>query len=183
MNRPEVTPADRTAFQLGVVPVSVVVQLVEPLTSDTDEVDVGATAWMSGAAVLDSSAPASWMVSVDAEPNPPRAPELSVVLPGRDHEQVRAELVDLVLHLGLRALAETDGEDDRGDADEDAEHRERGAQPVRAHGFGRGAEGVEPVHVVIPARCGPGRRRRAARCGRHGSGSCAAPAARCRARG
>src|SRR5664279_4623710 len=69
MNRPEVTPRERTTFQLGVVPVSVVVQLVDPLTSDTDDVEIGATAWMSGAAALDWSARASWTVNVDAEPN------------------------------------------------------------------------------------------------------------------
>ena len=35
-------------------------------------------------------------VSVDAEPKPPRTPTASVVLPGRDDEQVGAERVDLV---------------------------------------------------------------------------------------
>ena len=54
------------------------------------------------------------------------------VLPGRDDEQVGAERVDLGLDLRLRALAQPDGEDHRGDADEDAEHGERRAQPVRA---------------------------------------------------
>ncbi len=81
-NRPDVTPRERTVFQLGVVPVSVVVQFVLPLTSDTDEVEVAATASMSGAAAFDERAAASCTVSVDAEPNPPRAPDVSVVLPG-----------------------------------------------------------------------------------------------------
>ena len=51
--------------------------------------------------------------------------------------------------LAFAPCAEADGEDDRGDADEDAEHRQRRAQPVRADRFGRGAERVAPGHGRI----------------------------------
>ncbi len=82
MNRPEVTPRERTSFQLGVVPVKVVVQLVDPFTSEADDVEVAATAWMSGATAFEASAAASCVVSVDAEPKPPRVPVELVLLPG-----------------------------------------------------------------------------------------------------
>ena len=81
-NRPEVTPRERTADQLGVVPVRVVVQLVEPTTSDADVVDVGATDCTSGAVAGAARASASCCVSVDAEPKPPRVPVVEVELPG-----------------------------------------------------------------------------------------------------
>ena len=81
-NRPLVTARERTVCQLEVVPVSVVVQLVVPLVSDTLRVTVGATAWTSGALAVELRASASWMVRVDDVPNPPREPELLVELPG-----------------------------------------------------------------------------------------------------
>src|SRR5262249_8949247 len=65
---------------------------------------------------------------------------------GRDDEQVRAELVDLVVDLGLRALPQPDGQHDRGDTDEDAEHRERRAEAVGAHRLGGRADRVAPGH-------------------------------------
>ena len=80
--RPEVTDRERTVLQLGQVPVRVVVQFLDPLTSEAEVVEVGATVWMSGATDLASSASASWTVSVDAEPKPPRVPLLLVELPG-----------------------------------------------------------------------------------------------------
>src|SRR5207237_9131026 len=66
--------------------------------------------------------------------------------PRRDDQQVGAQGVDLVADLGLGPLTETDGEDDGGDADEDPEHRQAGAQPVRPNGVEPGLGGVEPVH-------------------------------------
>lgn len=80
--RPLVTSRDRTVFQASVVPVSVVVQLVSPTISEAVEVAVPATATTSGAASSPASASTSAVVSVDAEPKPPRAPVLSVELPG-----------------------------------------------------------------------------------------------------
>ena len=72
----------RTVSQLGVLPTTEVVQLVEPLVRLSDRLVVGATAATSGATVCEASAVASETVSVDAEPDPPRTPELLVVLPG-----------------------------------------------------------------------------------------------------
>ena len=86
----------------GVVPVSVVVQLVSPAVSATLAVGTGATATTSGAtSVDDPRASASPTVSVDAEPNPPRTPVLSVELPGETTRRFVPELVDLVLDVGL----------------------------------------------------------------------------------
>ena len=76
------TARERTVDQDGVVPVSVVVQLVSPTVNDTWAVLVGATASMSGATSEDANASASPAVSVEDEPNPPRTPLLLVVLPG-----------------------------------------------------------------------------------------------------
>src|SRR5262249_15760355 len=68
-----------------------------------------------------------------------------------------AELVDLVLDVGLGAVADADGEDDRGDADEDPEHRQRRAQAVAPDGLERGPEGVAPAHDGrIQASCAAG---------------------------
>ena len=50
---------------------------------------VAATPATSGAAVLFVSASASCAVSVDAEPKPPRTPELSVLLPGTELATIR----------------------------------------------------------------------------------------------
>ena len=76
------TARERTVDQDGVVPVSVVVQLVSPTVNDTWAVLVGATASMSGATSEDANASASPAVSVEDEPNPPRTPLLLVLLPG-----------------------------------------------------------------------------------------------------
>src|SRR6266536_4119771 len=80
-NRPLASVRPRTSCQDGVVPTTVVVQFVEPLTTDCEPCSTGATPATSGAAVCDDSAAASAVVSVDAEPKPPRSPPL-VALPG-----------------------------------------------------------------------------------------------------
>jgi hypothetical protein len=81
-NRPDATVRPRTDAHCEVVPTTVVVQFVAPLTSDSLLLcRIGATPLMSGAAVFELSAVASAMVSVDADPNPPRRPPL-VELPG-----------------------------------------------------------------------------------------------------
>jgi len=85
--------------------------------------------------VCEPSASASVFVNVDAEPNPRRTPPVLVELPGEMIEQVAAERIDLVAHLTLRALTEADGENHRGDPNEDAQHREARAQPMRPHGL------------------------------------------------
>jgi len=85
-----------------------VVQLVVPAVSDCDPVTTGATLAMSGATTRLASAVESRIVSVRAARG--------------DDQQVAAELVDLVAHLGLRALAQPDCEHHRSDADEDAQH-------------------------------------------------------------
>ena len=66
------------------MPFTVVVQLSElTLSVRVSEADsTAATVAMSGAAVFDDSAPASASVRVEADPKPPRTPELEVELPG-----------------------------------------------------------------------------------------------------
>ena len=63
------------------MPTTLVVQLVDPMVSVPEDWLAGATWATSGAATLDPRASASALVSVDAEPNPPRMPPL-VALPG-----------------------------------------------------------------------------------------------------
>ena len=59
----------------------------------------GATAVMSGATVCSASAVASPVVSVEAEPKPPRTPLLLVVLPGETMSRLLPERVDLAADL------------------------------------------------------------------------------------
>src|ERR1700689_878361 len=67
---------------VGVEPTTVVLQLLVPAVSVSDEDVGGATALMSGATVLEESAVALAMVRVEAVPKPPRMPEDEVELPG-----------------------------------------------------------------------------------------------------
>ena len=64
------------------MPATVVVQLAEPLTNDSDVCLMGATPAMSGVETSDERPIASSNVSVDDEPNPPRTPLEVVALPG-----------------------------------------------------------------------------------------------------
>ncbi len=72
----------RTERHCGVLPTTLVVQLVLPLSSSRDVLWTGATPAMSGAAVFDVSTSASETVRVEAEPKPPRTPLELVELPG-----------------------------------------------------------------------------------------------------
>src|SRR5580765_8069998 len=63
-NRPSLTVRARTGNQLGVVPTTLVVQLVLPLTSEVCELETGATAAISGAVVRSPRAVASRSVRV-----------------------------------------------------------------------------------------------------------------------
>ena len=78
MKRPSVIAAAPHRQPDGVVPTTVVVQLVRPAIRVSDREVAGATAAMSGATVFDASAVASASVRVEAEPNPPRMPVLEV---------------------------------------------------------------------------------------------------------
>ncbi len=81
--------------------------------------------------------------------------------PGRDRDQVGAELRELGDDEAVQALADRREQDHGGDADRDAERRERGAQPVRTE------RRQDEAHEVV----GPHRyRRESARTG----SSCAA---------
>src|ERR1700737_3012855 len=82
MNRPSVRERPRTVSQEGSVPTAVVVQLVVPATRLSLIETAGATAAMSGATTLEARAAESPTVRVEADPKPPRIPELDVVLPG-----------------------------------------------------------------------------------------------------
>ena len=81
-NRPAARVRARTSSQDGDVPTTVVVQFVDPAVSDSDEFLTAATPVMSGAATGEDRASASLMVSVEADPAPPRTPVVLVVLPG-----------------------------------------------------------------------------------------------------
>ena len=79
-------------------------------------------------------------------PKPPRTPVLARwCCPGETTSRL---VPSSLICRGPRPWrpGRADGEHDGGDADEDAEHRERRAQPVRAHRLAGGAEGVAPVH-------------------------------------
>src|SRR5438105_14827854 len=80
--RPDDNVRARTVSHDAVVPVIDVVQFVLPFVNACELLRVGATARMSGAAILDASAVASLMVSVEAEPRPPRTPDEFVDDPG-----------------------------------------------------------------------------------------------------
>ena len=70
--------------------------------------------------------------------------------PGRRHrQQVRAEAVEPVRDVRGRALADADEGDDRGDADDHAEHRQRGAEPARAQAREGQAEEFARAHAAI----------------------------------
>ena len=73
-NAPDAMVRPRTSSQSSVVPVTDVVQLVSPATSDADVVFSAATLPMSGAFTDEASASASAVVSVVREPKPPRMP-------------------------------------------------------------------------------------------------------------
>ena len=76
-----------------------------------------------------ASASASSIVSVCWSRATPLAQRMPVVTV----QHVGAELRELRVHRRLRAAAEREHGDHRGDADDDAEHRERGAEHVAAH--------------------------------------------------
>src|SRR5665647_884979 len=80
--RPSARLRALTWSQSGVVPTTLVVQLVVPAVSDCDPVTTGATLAMSGATTRLASAVESRIVSVEADPRPPRMPVALVVLPG-----------------------------------------------------------------------------------------------------
>ena len=65
---------------------------------------------------------------------------------GRHRQHVGAERRKLLVDRLLRAAAEGEHRDDRGDADDDAEHRERGAKRVAAHRVERQADRLQERH-------------------------------------
>ena len=66
---------------------------------------------------------------------------------GQDDDEVGAQALDLVLDARLRAGADGDHRDHRAHADDDAEHRQRGAQLVDAQRGQRDAQRGEEVHA------------------------------------
>ena len=68
--------------QVEVDPCTVVVQVLDPATSSSEDEVIGATAFTSGASTWLSSASTSDMVSVDALPSACRMPVVEVELPG-----------------------------------------------------------------------------------------------------
>ena len=155
------------SYQLGVVPVSVVVQFVEPYHERRRRGRRPARPPARRARRRSTArASASCMRQRRRRAEAAAGAGASIGrAAGRDDEDVGAELVDLVLHLGLGALAEADGQDHGGDADEDAEHRERRAQPVGADRLGRGAEACRASSSGASSRCrrAASRRRRRTR--------------------
>jgi len=80
--RPSVRLRALTGSQFGVAPTTLVVQFAVPAVRDWELVTTGATRAMSGATTALERADASRVVSVDADPRPPRIPVVLVVLPG-----------------------------------------------------------------------------------------------------
>ena len=66
--------------------------------------------------------------------------------PGKDGEQVGAEGVDPLLDGALGAGAQGHHRDDRGDADDDAEHGQRGPELVGADRLERDRDGLAEHH-------------------------------------
>ena len=85
--------------------------------------DAGATALMSGASTGEASAATSAVVSVEARTEGPPDAGARRRAARRDGEHVRPERVDLRGHLARGTLAQPDGDDDAGDADQDARAR------------------------------------------------------------
>ena len=69
-----------------------------------------------------------------------------------DDDDVRPEPLDLLLDLLLRPAAERDEDHDRRDADDDAEHGQRAAQPVGAQGVQGDPERLAGPHGAPTAR-------------------------------
>ena len=89
-------------------------------------------------------------------------PRVAEAFAGKDLERVGAEIRDVVEHLAARALAERHHGDDRGDADDDAEHGQKGAQAMRGQGEHGHAERLgESVDRRAPRRFATGARERA----------------------
>src|SRR5882762_8638884 len=82
MNRPSVSVRLRTFNQDGLVPYTGEVQVVLPAVRFCEPPDTAATAATSGATSLEVSVAASEVVSVVAEPRPPRKPVEVVDEPG-----------------------------------------------------------------------------------------------------
>src|SRR5882757_1355076 len=82
MNRPSVSVRLRTGNQDGLVPYTGEVQVLLPAVRVCDPPATAATAPTSGATSLDASVVASLVVSVVADPRPPRKPVEVVVEPG-----------------------------------------------------------------------------------------------------
>ena len=79
---------------------------------------------------------------------------------GQDHDDVGAEALDLLADRLAGAIAHGDHDDERGDADEDAEHGERRTHLVASDRLGRGGEDHEREGEEAA-----GRKRRGARLG------------------
>jgi hypothetical protein len=90
-----------------------------------------------------SASASSSRLRVGAEPNSS--------CPGHEDHQVGAEAVDLVLDLLLGPAADGHQHHHRGDADDDAEHGEQAAQPVRAQGRDGDAERLGDPHPSRPS--------------------------------
>ena len=86
---------------------------------------------------------------------------------GLDHDDIGAQALDLLAHRFIGALTDSHHGDQRGDADEHAEHGERGAHLVAADRLRRRGEHHEPEGQMrggrgFAARCGVRRREWAA---------------------
>ena len=104
---------------------------------------------MSGASTGEESASTSCIVSVDAEPSASRIPELEVVLPGVIVSTLEPSELISGGDLAGRSLTQPNRHDDAGDADQDAEHGQEGAQAVAAHPVDAGTDRLEPAHRML----------------------------------
>ncbi len=87
---------------------------------------------------------------VECEPAAGRPPgaHAHVVLPGHDEEQVGTQPLERTRDLVLHARADPNEEDDRGDADDHPEHRQKAPGLVRRQRAKRDAEALDVVHPV-----------------------------------
>ena len=92
---------------------------------------------------------------------PTEAPR-ALVLPGRDGDDVGAELGEFGQHKTVDAVADRGEQDHRGDADADAERGQKGAQAVGGERVQGEAEGVGEAHLPLSAMTGSSLAARAA---------------------
>ena len=138
----------------GVVPTTLVVQLVVPAVSDRDGGRRRRRPRRCPARrSVDASASASLHGQRGRRPKPPRTPPvLGACCPGETISRLVPSALIWARTCACAPSPEPDGEDHRGDADQDAEHGQRRAQPVRADGLASRSEACPASSCRPPPR-------------------------------